>query len=255
MAHERTLLELDEQAKLMNTLFEQYLSTHVLPEEGMPTLHQFRVNAKYFTKLWTKILPADPNSKILDAGCGAGSLLWWLQSREFRNTEGVELCGDLVDIANQLGVNGVVTGDIREHLRTHANSYDVIVLRDVIEHFPKDDVLSLLELCLKSLRDAGRIIVQVPNAESPFFGRTMYGDFTHEVAFTARSLRQVLGACGFRDFAFFPHGPVLVDFKPKSLVAYAMRKLYFTLIRMMVFLDTIKMNAVLTDSIVAVAYK
>ena len=53
------------------------------------------------------------------------------------------------------------------------------------------------------------MIVQVPNAESPFFGRIRYGDFTHEMAFTRSSIAQLFNVLGFEDLRVYPTEPAI----------------------------------------------
>jgi cyclopropane fatty-acyl-phospholipid synthase-like methyltransferase len=77
-------------------------------------------------------------------------------------------------------------------------TYDVIFARDVIEHFTKDEILEVLTLIFSSLKDRGVFILQCLNAESPFMGRILYGDFTHEMTFTRNNLHQILTTTGFK---------------------------------------------------------
>lgn len=68
---------------------------------------------------------------------------------------------------------------------------------DLVEHFKKSEVLELMRLAHKALRDGGFLLLRTPNAESPLFGR-FYDDFTHETPFTRSSLRQILASLGFQ---------------------------------------------------------
>jgi hypothetical protein len=52
------------------------------------------------------------------------------------------------------------------------------------------------------------LLVRTPNAASPFFGRYRYGDLTHGLAFTVRSLRQALASTGFGHVEFSAVDPV-----------------------------------------------
>jgi hypothetical protein len=59
----------------------------------------------------------------------------------------------------------------------------------------------------------GRLIIHVPNGEGLFSGRILYGDLTHEQAFTCGSLQQLAGATSFRvvavkEDAVVVHGPI-----------------------------------------------
>jgi len=52
------------------------------------------------------------------------------------------------------------------------------------------------------------LIIHAPNGASPFGGRIRYGDFTHELAFTQESLRQVARVCGFSQVWCYEDQPV-----------------------------------------------
>jgi hypothetical protein len=51
-----------------------------------------------------------------------------------------------------------------------------------------------------------------PNGDSPFFGAIRYGDFTHALAFTKKSIAQVLAITSFIDIQVYPTGPVICGF-------------------------------------------
>ena len=71
----------------------------------------------------------------------------------------------------------------------------------------------ILTLCYDSLNNQGRLILQAPNAESPYFGRIQYGDFTHEVAFTSSSMHQIMKMIGFNKVACLSSGPIVSGIK------------------------------------------
>ena len=65
----------------------------------------------------------------------------------------------------------------------------------------------------------------MPNGESPFGGKVLCGDFTHELAFTRTSLTQVLKVSGFNEVDCFEDTPVVHGVKS------AIRALLWRLIR------------------------
>jgi SAM-dependent methyltransferase len=120
----------------------------------------------------------------------------------------VDVSADLIERGSALGVPALRCADIRGHIANASGSYDCIIFRDVLEHFPRPQIVELLADARAVLAPGGTIIVQVPNAEAPIAGRIRYGDFTHEMAFTEASLAQLLGATGFRAVRFAPAGPI-----------------------------------------------
>jgi SAM-dependent methyltransferase len=151
-------------------------------------------------------LPADRSAAIADLGCGAGGLLHFFQERGFTALSGVDGSAEQVQIARQV-VPGVVQGDVFDFLAEHPAAFDLITALDILEHFRKEEVLRLLDGCYAALRPGGRLILQTPNADSPFISTIRYGDFTHEVCFNPYSLRWLLGLCGFRAIEARECGP------------------------------------------------
>lgn len=187
-------------------LYGSYVSTHT----GAPPVEVAR---HALSRQVLPLLPPDRDARILDAGCGAGDLLRMLRGRGYANVVGVDLSAEQVALAEQRGVPGIERVDVRDHLRTRPRQYDAIVALDLLEHFGRDELIELLEVIASGLKPGGHLVARTPNAESPFFGRLRYGDFTHGLAFTARSLEQVLRSTGFEDVRFLPvnpiaHGPV-----------------------------------------------
>ena len=70
--------------------------------------------------------------------------------------------------------------DIETFLSRKKDCYDLIVTRDVLEHFKKEEILNILSLAYNALSKGGMFIIQSANGESPFCARYRYGDFTHE---------------------------------------------------------------------------
>jgi 2-polyprenyl-3-methyl-5-hydroxy-6-metoxy-1,4-benzoquinol methylase len=172
--------------------FSNYASRHVVPRKGEPTARRHRFQAAQWRKSFGRFLDVSPDGLILDAGCGDGSLLAWVQSLGWKSAEGIDISREQVDLCQRLGVLNVEVADLRNFLASRPDRYVMIFIRDVLEHIPKQEIPSLLRLCRASLCPGGRLVLQVPNGESPFFGRIRYGDFTHKTAFTISSLSQLL---------------------------------------------------------------
>jgi len=77
----------------------------------------------------------------------------------------------------------------------------------VVEHLRKDEVLSFLDSAYEALRPGGWMILQTPNAESPWGCAMRYGDFTHELALNPQSLGDCCRLCGFDAFESREIGP------------------------------------------------
>jgi 2-polyprenyl-3-methyl-5-hydroxy-6-metoxy-1,4-benzoquinol methylase len=184
--------------------YRAYASTHTIPRKGRLTPERLAYSAAQWDAQIGPLLPADRQVRVLDAGCGDGAVMWWLRRAGYAHVEGVEVGDDQIEIARGLDVGPVHAGDLIPFLNQHPAQYGVVILRNVLEHFEKADVLALLRAAHRALTPGGRVVMQVPNAESPFFGRIRYGDFTHGLAFSISSLSQVLAVTGFSEPDFHP---------------------------------------------------
>jgi cyclopropane fatty-acyl-phospholipid synthase-like methyltransferase len=151
---------------------------------------------------------------VLDVGCGAGYMLYLLTQMGYTNCTGVDISAEQITLAQKWCPHATILhGDMQHVLQQNPNHFGVITALDVIEHFTKDEILTLLTLIFQALRPGGRLIIQTPNAESPWFGSVAYSDFTHEWFFTPRGLHDVLLQAGFTNYQARPSEPVLAGYK------------------------------------------
>ncbi len=144
------------------------------------------------------LIGADKQAPLLDFGCGGGEFLEFLRSEGFGQLHGIDRSQQQVARCLKRGLSNVeFVSDSGRWLGDHKQAFDTIVLNDVLEHIPKPEIVSTLEALRASLRTGGQLIIKVPNAANAFGLVARYLDFTHEVAFTEHSLRQVLVAAGF----------------------------------------------------------
>jgi SAM-dependent methyltransferase len=168
-----------------------------------------RSRGRFIEPMIARHFPEDRHAQILDLGCGGGEFLYFAQRAGFRNTRGVDISGEQVEAARRLGVERVDQAGLLETLaRLAPASQDVVLSMDVLEHLTRDELIPVIDEVHRVLAAGGRWIVNVPNAESPLFGRIRYGDPTHELAFTSGSLRTLLLASGFRSVECFENAPL-----------------------------------------------
>ncbi|MCP4618195.1 MAG: class I SAM-dependent methyltransferase [Bradyrhizobium sp.] len=145
------------------------------------------------------LLPDDTSGKVLDVGCGFGFALMALRKIGFRDVEGVELSPEQAEVGRKRGLNVSVVSDTTKWLAQKRGCYSVVLLLDVLEHVPVSDQIDLLRAIYGSLTRGGRLIVQVPNANSIVAARWRYNDFTHHASYTEHSLYFALKSAGFDD--------------------------------------------------------
>lgn len=187
-------------------LYRSYLSTHVDPYGPMTPAGLVR-DRRLFRALYRRFLPDAKDAELLEVGCGAGSFLAFLRSEGYTRVHGIDVGEEQVASARRLGIEGVAVADAMPFLEAHPLAYDFIAALDVVEHFAKDEVFEFLDRARGALRPGGRLLLRTPNADSPYHSWIRYGDFTHEVTFSPRSIAQVLRAAGFSGIEIHPLEP------------------------------------------------
>ncbi|MEM7583036.1 MAG: class I SAM-dependent methyltransferase [Acidobacteriota bacterium] len=162
--------------------------------------------ARYLAKVLAGWLPEDREATIADLGCGAGDVLAAFDAFGYTRLAGVDRSSEQVQLAQKIAPR-VVEGDLFEYLADQAATLDLATGFDIIEHLGKDEALAFLDVCHRALKPGGRLVLQTPNAESPWGPAIRYGDFTHEVCFTPASLSWLLRLCGFERVEAREAGP------------------------------------------------
>lgn len=175
-------------------LFARYDSTHAayLDSDDVSKVRWFTEYARGNYLSHMRGFDRD-SAEVLDIGCNKGYLLAALESLGWNRLHGVDLSLECTEKARVLVPKaGISCVDANEFLDRNRGRFDVILLKAVLEHTPKEEVLPFLERICNGLRKGGVAIVDVPNMDWLFAPHERYMDFTHEVGFTIESLRQVL---------------------------------------------------------------
>jgi SAM-dependent methyltransferase len=173
---------------------------------------------RYYLRDW---LPADKHAAIADLACGGGALLSFFKKLGYTNLQGVDLSPSHVRRARQV-IPDIQEGNLFEFLRSRPATLDLITGLDIIEHLGKDEVLDFLDACHGALKPGGRLVLQTPNAETPWGSALRYADFTHEVSFTPNCLCRLLSLCQFQQPSARELGPVAFGYSTLSTVRYMM---------------------------------
>src|SRR5438874_2176394 len=131
----------------------------------------------YYFRSW---LPDDSKAAVLDVGCGGGRLLHFLKERRYARISGVDISPEQIQLARQVSPQ-VEESDAVTFLMQRPEAYDLIIGLDIVEHFDKDEAITFLDACYGALKPHGRLILQTPNADSPWGTTHRYNDFTHEI--------------------------------------------------------------------------
>lgn len=152
-------------------------------------------------------LPGPRDARILDMACGGGKLLLFYLDAGYSDVHGVDISPEQVTLARQVTPN-VAQANVLDYLAEHVGHFDLISGLDIVEHFRKDEVLSFLDLCFAALKPGGCLVLQTPNAESPWGTHHRYNDLTHELGFNPNALSRLLALVGFTGIEAREQGPV-----------------------------------------------
>jgi 2-polyprenyl-3-methyl-5-hydroxy-6-metoxy-1,4-benzoquinol methylase len=157
-------------------------------------------------------LPNNKDIECLDVACGVGQMLYFLKQSDYKRLTGIDISHEQVVASKKIWPNVLETNAI-DFLKLYENKFDLITGFDIIEHLTKNEIFDFLEGLFRSLKPGGTLILQTPNAESPFGTMIRYGDLTHEIAFTPHSIKHILCVTGFKNIEFHECGPVAHGFK------------------------------------------
>lgn len=176
---------------MINTNYSNYF-------QGRGVSDTYYDNYKLPAYIFT-LLGENKKISILDFGCGFGQNLLAMKNLGYENICGYDIDPTAIDFCNK---NNLEIIDGRSvPINKINNKYDLIIMTHVLEHLPKDFIVSTLQELRRILKDNGELFVAVPNAQSNTGCYWMYEDFTHQTLFTAGSLLFVLRQAGFSNIS------------------------------------------------------
>lgn len=182
---------------MKNKVYNNYLTTH-------PFYSSDPINPdgsfRFFKANYSKFLPADKTARILDIGCGLGHFLAYIKSSNYSNFLGVDISEEQVNYCKKHVTRKVqLINNLNIFLKDNKNSFDLILMNDVIEHIGKEEIIDTLSFVLASLKKNGVLIVRTVNLKNRWGAAVRYMDFTHTAGFTEESIRQVMLTAGFKN--------------------------------------------------------
>jgi SAM-dependent methyltransferase len=186
----------------MSTLQAFYEQYHLKNKPFRKTIG--RNNFTYFNVLnflhanYLDSLPEGAKLKVLDVGCGVGSLSLYLAKLGHQVT-GIDLSQRAIKIAQGAAhdLKLKVHFSVGE-LQNGTGGYDLVICSEVIEHVPDD--LSLLKQLRSHLKPTGWLLLTTPSRHSWWCRQGWYAEFDEQVGHLRRysrtSLRRSLTQAG-----------------------------------------------------------
>lgn len=203
---------------MANNEFDNYLSSAFLEANK-------RDIESYFFELkvnYSGLLPLNKNAAILDMGCGMGQFVRYLRKNGYTNVVGVDIGREAIDYCKVAGIDNVFKIDSPiDFLTGNTVKFDFIILKSVIAHLPRQELISILSVMRNSLKEGGKLVVETFNASSWTGSFMRYNDFTHRNAFTENSLKAVLLMAGFTKVKISPNRYAIR--KPGQIIAFLLR--------------------------------
>ena len=136
-------------------------------------------------------------SKILDVGCGPGHLHHTATALDLDiRITGLELHKDVADFATSKGAD-VIVGDMtcppEELLR---QSFDILILNDVIEHVSQSEALSTLSILKESLTPQGKLFLRSPSGKCVWTDK-YWKDIDHKHMYSNEEIVELVSKAGF----------------------------------------------------------
>ena len=234
-------------------LYDAYVSTGQAAGGGT---HAHRFSAGQFpqyARLLARLGQTPKDASIADLACGNGGLVFFLQDSGFTDVVGVDISQEQVDLAAARGAKNVSRGEIDAFLGDRSSELDLIFFMDVLEHLERQELFDTVGRATAALRPGGRLVIHVPNATGIFGSRIRYGDLTHEQAFTAKSVRQLLSVFGYESVEVYEESPI-----PHGLKSTVRACIYWTVrlnFWLMLVAETGTTRHVLSQNMLVVARK
>lgn len=184
--------------------YNKYVSTHY-QYVAAATEAVFRKRLYVWKSYFLPYLPRQNDSAILEIGSGVGHNLAALKSLGYTNIKGTDYSKECVDICKKNGFDVQLVDERIEKsfYETHKDTFRLIVLYDVLEHYSPSDAAVLLQSVQRMLQKDGTLLISLPNANHPFSNTLLFADITHKSLYNTVSLSQLFRNCGLNRISFF----------------------------------------------------
>ena len=111
-------------------------------------------------KVMFSLLPKSKGDRLLDVGCGVGTISLELQKRGFE-VYGIDFSSVAIEKAREKGINAIPCDVDAEGIPFEDSHFDVVWAGDIVEHV--FDPIFLLEEISRVLKPTGKVLISTPN--------------------------------------------------------------------------------------------
>lgn len=188
-------------------IYQEDYYNNDFPKGGYANYFQgMKINSRTFIKRLSKAeKKLSGKGLLLDVGCALGDCLAQAQDLGWRNPQGLEVSEYAVEFAKSRGLS-VYQGDLFNHNFEH-NSFDLIMLQDMIEH--TTNPMAQLTAAYELLKPGGWIFITTPNVGG-FWEKLLgplwyhYKPGEHLTYFSLDTIKFALEKIGFFDIESKP---------------------------------------------------
>lgn len=157
---------------------------------------------KIVLSLLDKLYTPTTNLKIMDVGCGTGTMMNYL--KKYGSVVGIDTSDEALNFCRQRGKRKVYKANINR-LPFNNSSFDLVTALDVIEHVEEDDqaLQELFRVCKKG----GRVTITVPAYN--FLWSKHDIALEHKRRYTAKELKKKIENVGFH-MEFFSYTNIFI---------------------------------------------
>jgi len=123
-------------------------------------------NTDYYSRVrnWPSLFDIKSNAKVLDIGCGAGSLGKYLIDRYESNVTGLDIVQDNYQESSKV-LNRAIIGDMETmDIKELGGDFDYIIFSDSLEHMI--DSNKVIEIVKTLLASDGILLISMPNVRN-----------------------------------------------------------------------------------------
>lgn len=208
----------------------------------------------FYRHNYLKHFPENRGGKILVISCGPGYMVKLLNQEGYFDVLGIDSMPEKLAYAAAKNLNCRAARAF-DYLAENNDPYDVIFCEQEINHLTKEEILVLLDLCQKNLRDNGKLIMHSLNGANPIVGaENLALNLDHYNTFTKQSMVQILEYANFDNINIFPLKLYVFYKNPLNYVGIFVESMLSFLFRIC-FIFYGKSNKIFTKKIAAVCRK